>query len=66
MGTPTIQQLARRRHELDQLDRELEGLENVVTELEAQLQEARGMLRAAEDDLLRDDLARLEKMDGRE
>ncbi len=64
MGTPTIQQLARRRHELDQLDRELEGLENVVTELEAQLQEARGMLRAAEDDLLRDDLARLGAMDG--
>jgi hypothetical protein len=64
MDTPTIQQLARRRHELDQLDRELEGMEKVARELEAQLQEARGILRAAEDDLLRDDLARLETMDG--
>ncbi len=64
MDAPTIHQLARRRHELDQLDRTLEGLENVARELEAELQEARGLLRAAELDLLRDDLARLETMDG--
>ncbi len=64
MGTPTIHQLARRRHELDQLDRTLEGLEKVVSKFEAELQEARGMLRAAELDLLRDDLARLGAMDG--
>ncbi len=64
MGAPSIDQLAARRHELDQLAAELSALESAGRDLLAQVGEARGLLRAAEDDLLRDDLVRLEATDG--
>ncbi len=60
MATPSIDQLAARRHHLDQLGAELDDLAAVGKDILARVGEARGLLRAAEDDLLRDDLALLE------
>lgn len=60
MDTPSIDELAARRHLLDQLEAELRSLENVGREILAQVGEARGRMNAAELDLLRDDLALLE------
>lgn len=64
MDVPSIDQLAARRHQLDQLEAELRSLENVGREILAQVGEARGLLNACELDLLQDDLALLEAMDG--
>ena len=63
MDTPSIEQLAARRHKLDQIAAELADLESAGQEILARVGEARGMLNAAEFDLLRDDLAVLEAMD---
>lgn len=63
MDTPSMYQLASRRHQLDELASELRDLEAAGRNLLAQVGEARGLLRAAEDDLLSDDLALLEAKD---
>ena len=63
MDTPSIEERTARRSQLDQIAAELRDLESAGRDILARVGEAKGLLNAAEFDLLRDDLAVLEAAD---